>query len=182
MAPQALVVLGMRSDIVALPFVDSSRGSSIPSKQSSHGIDEEVVAQIQSRVELRDEDPPKKRKFREISRQLPADEIDPNSDLEVLTEEESEGPELEIPAQGNKRFCVGVRLPSFVYPKSQYEGYKYSLPKEKEWLAVKEFLVSRNGVNAFGVFLLTAAHRGAKRKRNSAGIGPNLRIFFTHTG
>lgn len=148
------VALATRSDSDALPFVDSGRGSSIPSKQGSQGAEEAVVS-TRRRVELRDS---KKRKLREIARQLSADhdsgdEIDPDLGLEVLTEGELElgsisEEELEprVPVQKNKRFCIGVRPPSFVYPKSQYEGHKHSLPKEKEWLVVKELLVSGNAV------------------------------------
>lgn len=150
MTPTTPVVLATRSGSGsdAIPSVDSGRGSSIPSKQSSQGV-EEVVVSAPSRVESRDS---KKRKLREITRQLPAysgDEIDPDLD-EALTELEleldlgsEEELELQIPVRKTKRFCVGVRPPSFVYPKSQYEGYKHSLPKEKEWLAVEALLVSR---------------------------------------
>lgn len=142
------VVLATRSGIGGdvLPSVDSGRGSSIPSKQSSQGVEEVVVSAL-GRAEPRDS---KKRKLREIPRHLPAyskNEIDPDLD-EVLTEElELEldlgsEEELQIPVQKTKRFCVGVRPPPFVYPKSQYEGYEHSLPKEKEWLAIKALLVS----------------------------------------
>lgn len=152
MSPEApTVVLAMRSDSDALPFVDSGRGSSIPSKQSSQGIDEEIAVR---RVK------PRKRKSWEISRQQPAnsgDEIYSDLDLEVLTEEElgleleEEELEPETPAQQNKRFCVGVRLPPLVYPKSQYEGYRRSLPKEKEWLVVEELLVSERKCTIFSI-------------------------------
>lgn len=137
----APVALATRSDGDALPFVDSGRGSSIPSKQSSQGAEEGVVSA--RRVKPRD---CKKRKLREISRQLLTDsDEDLDLDLEVLTEGELElGSISNEPAQKNKRFCIGVRLPPFVYPKSQYDGHKHSLPKEKEWLVVKEFLVSGN--------------------------------------
>lgn len=142
-----------------LVFVDSGRGSSVWSKQSSQGIDE--VAPTQGRA---DEASLNKRKFREISTQPPAaneDEAEPDLDLEVLTERELElelelesesesesESELELElgsesTQKNKRFCAGVQPPPFVYPKSQYEGHNYSLPKEKEWLVVKELLVCR---------------------------------------
>lgn len=142
----APVAPATRSDGGALPFVDSGRGSSIPSKQSSQGAEESVVPT--RRVKPRD---CKKRKLLEISRQLPADsDEDLDLDLEVLTEGELElrliSDESRIPVQKNKRFCIGVRPPPFVYPKSQYDGHKHSLPKEKEWLVVKELLVSGNAV------------------------------------
>lgn len=137
--------------VAIAPFVDSGRGSSIQSKQSSQGPDEEVAAPAQRRVELRDEASPNKRRFQDISTQLPADnedEVNPDLDLEVLTEGELElelelelGSDEEMEPTQSKRFCVGVQPPPFVYPKSQYEGYKHPLPKEKEWLVVKELLV-----------------------------------------
>lgn len=150
MTPTTTVVLATRSGggSDALTSVDSGRGSSIPSKQSSQGVEEVVVSALR-RVEPRDS---KKRKLREIIKRLPTyngDEIDSELDgpfteeleleLDLGSEEELE---LQIPVRQTKRFCVGVRPPSFVYPKSQYEGYKHSLPKEKEWLAVEALLVS----------------------------------------
>lgn len=152
--------LRMRSDDDALPFVDSGCGSSILLKQSSKSIDftddDETTVPTKRRVRPQQgENLPKKRKLRELLKQQPAnegDEIEPILDLEAVQEmeveelglgsEEELELEPEVPAQKNKRFCVGVRVPPFVHPKSQYEGYKYHLPKEKEWLVVKNLLVS----------------------------------------
>lgn len=145
----------VRSDDGALPFIDSGRGSSALSMQSSKGIDstdDEVVVPTRGRVKASGKNSSRKRKFREISGQQPPnsddDETESILDPEVAEELEaeklgldSEELEPEVLAQEKKRFCVGIRVPPFVYPKSQYEGYEHPLPKEKEWLVVREFLV-----------------------------------------
>lgn len=139
--------LTLRSNNDVLSFFDSGRGSSVPSKQSSSSIDLSDDNDVMSKpVRVEEEAKTRKRKFWDISKQLPVndrDEAESDSDIEAIKEVVGEELDLEeeTPTEHNKRVCIGVRPPLSVHPRSQYEGYSHPLSKDQERYVVRDLLV-----------------------------------------
>lgn len=120
---------------------DSAVGSSLPSKRSSKAPDSSDTDAVQKTAAAAKRS--RKRDFDEINDTYTEDEIEPNLNLEAVAEVgDGLGAAADISICESKWVFSGIRPPHLVYPRSQYEGYRHELPKEKERTVVQFFQVN----------------------------------------
>jgi hypothetical protein len=120
---------------------DSGVGSSIPSKRSSKALDSSDTDAVQKTAAAAKRS--RKRNFDEINDTYFEDEVEPSLNLEAVAEVgDGLGAAADISICQSKRAFSGIRPPYLVYPRSQYEGYRHELPKEKERTVIQFFQVN----------------------------------------